>query len=380
MSLNKRLASLFQADAERITLWSKGRVGLYALLKALGVCSGDEIIVTGYTCVMVPSAPFFLGAVCRYVDIDPGTYNLNPALLDSAVSDRTRAIIVQHTYGIAQDMEPVLQWASKRGLPVIEDCCHAVGSRYRGKLCGTFGAGAFFSGQWNKPFSTGLGGMLVVNDQKLLNGVRSLYQTAANPSAIEDLRIRGQILAYRALVNPRTVMAITRFYRFLSGLGLAIGSSSSQELAGDMPRDYFKRMAPSQEKEGEGNLADISGLLEHRKMISALYSRRLPALGFGALKENRDSENVLLRYPVRVANKQEVLKEALRKGVEIGSWFEIPLHPFGTDMAKFGYQTGMCPHSEQACTEVVNLPTHAKISESEVSRILEFLKRLAHPA
>jgi dTDP-4-amino-4,6-dideoxygalactose transaminase len=80
---------------------------------------------------------------------------------------------------------------------------------------------------------------------------------------------------------------------------------------------------------------------------------------------------------VRVANKKELLDKALKKGGEIGSWFEIPLHPEGTDMAKFGYTSGMCPESERACREVVNLPTHSKITAKEMERIVEFLKKYA---
>ncbi|MBL8026574.1 MAG: DegT/DnrJ/EryC1/StrS family aminotransferase [Fibrobacteres bacterium] len=375
--MTPKLAAFFQKQDSDVFLFAKGRVALYALLKAIGIGKGDEVICSGYTCVMVPSAPKFLGAVCRYADIDPQTYNISMHGLEKAYTHKVKAVIVQHTYGIAQNMDEIAAWAFDKGIPVIEDCCHAFGSRWKGQLCGTFGIGSFFSGQWNKPFSTGLGGILLVNDDEVLAEVQALYASILKPSDLEETRIGMQIRVYNALVNPRTVSIITRAYRMLSRMGLAIGSSSNDELAGEMPRDYFKSMAAAQIEEGTKNLANIDKLIAHRKTITGLYDRELANAGFQPLRQHKDADNVILRYPVRVADKKELLEKALKKGVEIGSWFEIPLHPEGTDMQKFGYTDGMCPEAEKACREVVNLPTHLKIDESEAVRVIDFLRRFA---
>jgi len=375
-----RFSSFFQVAPDRVFLFSKGRVALYAVLKAMGVGRDDEVILPGYTCVMVPSAAMFLGAKCRYVDIEPRTYNLDPALLDRHYTARTRALVVQHTYGISQRMEPVMEWAASRGLPVIEDCCHAFGSAQGGRLCGAFGAASFFSGQWNKPFSTGLGGMLLVNDGKLRHAVEGVYGDARFPGRAESLRLRAQILAFNALVTPRTAGLAALLYRGLSRANIAEGSSSNAEFRGLMPPGYLKRMAAPQEREGERCLADIGARIAHRKRLAAFYSERLPGPGFKALPSRPGHDDVLLRYPVRVANKREVLGKALRKGVEIGSWFEVPLHPSGIDMAYFGYREGLCPESEKACRETVNLPLHKGVSEKEASRVLDFLSLVARPA
>ncbi len=373
--MNKHFAQYFDVFPHNIFLFSKGRVALYTLLKSLGIGQGDEVIMSGYTCVMVPSAPIYLGATCRYIDIDPNTYNLNPELLDRAYTAQTKALIVQHTYGIAQDMEPIMKWAASKGIPIIEDCCHAFGSKNRGRLCGTFGVGAFFSGQWNKPFSTGLGGMLLVNDESLVPAVNRLYTNAIKPGKKEERLLSLQIKAYRTFVTPRTTAAITIAYRMLTRLGLVRGSSSNEEFAGIMPRDYFKKMANCQIKEGERNLQGIDALVGNRKKITEFYTNNLPCIGLKPLKENPFSDDVILRYPVRVENKSEILKKALQKGVEVGSWFEIPLHPEGVNMEYFGYKQGMCPESEKACSEVINLPTHRRITLSEADRVLSFVKK-----
>lgn len=134
----------------------------------------------GYTCLVVPSAVQFAGLKPAYLDIDPATYNLDPQRLAAAASDDVAALIVQHTYGIPCPMVEIQRWADSRGIPLIEDCCHTFGTRIDGRLCGSFGAFAFMSGQWSKPFSTGLGGILLVNDPALAARVERLIQEEAH--------------------------------------------------------------------------------------------------------------------------------------------------------------------------------------------------------
>ena len=155
----------FQSSAH---FW-KGRVALYAILKTLGVGPGDSVVVPGDTCVVVPMAVHFAGAESIYADIHPATYNvaLDEVERCAKVSEErgrpVRAVLVQHTYGIAADIGPICEWAAERGVAVVEDCCHAMGSRYRDvrageespwRNLGTIGDAAFFSSQWSKPFTS----------------------------------------------------------------------------------------------------------------------------------------------------------------------------------------------------------------------------------
>lgn len=378
--MKELFASFFSTQSKNIFLFSKGRVGLYAVLKALNIKEGDEIIIPGYTCMVVPSAASFLNIKCRYADINPETYNINPSELDKHLTESTKALIVQHTYGIPADMNPVLQWADKNNISVIEDCCHAFGSRYKGRLCGTFGMASFFSGQWNKPFSSGLGGILLVNEKSLLQNLNSIYDQAVGVSFLENMRLKAQIIAYNSVVTPRTNVLVTDLYRFLSKVGITAGSSSNQELAGKIPPGYLKKMAPCQIREGQKNLRGIQKTLNARKQNTEIYTKALVNLGYQSIKHDPNSDCVILRYPVHVANKKEVLRLAARNRLEIGSWFETPLHPEGTDMGAFGYYEGMCPESDKASREVINLPTHDKITLKEIHRIIEFLKKHTKPA
>jgi perosamine synthetase len=332
--------------------------------------------------MVVPAAVQFAGCEPIYADINPDTYNLDPSGLDAAVGGReVSALIVQHTYGIPCDMTPLLTWAGSRGIPVVEDCCHVFGSRPKGRLCGTFGSFAFMSGQWNKPFSTGLGGMLLVNDLALADRVEQIIQDEAFvPGPLNNLILSVQILAHKMLVRPSTAARLMALYRILTRFGLAVGSSSQQELHGGMPRRYMTAMAPCQARQGLREMARIEENLRHRARLTALYQAELPRLGFAVIPHAVADGLPLLRYPVRVANKQEVLVRAGKARVEIGSWFEVPLHPAGTNMEALGYREGMCPEAEAASREVINLPTHLKVDMPTAERTLEFLRKQSQPA
>lgn len=374
--LGERIAGFFGGG--RCLLLAKGRVGLYVGLKAMGLPRGGKVLMPGYTCMVVPSAVQFAGLEPAYVDINPETYNIDPRLLDKVADVASSALIVQHTYGIPCDMAAIGAWAEAGRVPVIEDCCHSFGSRFEGRLCGTFGEFAFMSGQWNKPFSTGLGGFLLVNDDALAEHAAEIIEKESRrPGPLKNLLLAAQIIAYQWLVRPETTAALMGVYRAMGKLGLVVGSSSNKELRGSMPAGYLTTMAPCQVRKGLREMARIESNIAHRIELTRYYQRELPNIGFSALSAKVPEGLPLLRYPVRVANKQEILAKAKKHRVEIGSWFEVPLHPEGTRMEEFGYREGMCPEADRASREVVNLPTHLKVDESTAEKTLDFLKTYA---
>jgi len=123
----------------------KGRVALYALLKAIGIHPGDEVILPGFTCVVVPNAIIYLGGKPVYADIDPKTFNIDTAKIEGKITDNTTAIIAQNTFGLSSDLDPILDIGKRYNLKVIEDCAHGYGGSYKGKANGTVADAAFFS-------------------------------------------------------------------------------------------------------------------------------------------------------------------------------------------------------------------------------------------
>ncbi len=366
--------------AGRAFAFWKGRVAMYAILKALGVGEGDEVILPGYTCVMDVNPVMYLGAKSVFVDIEPVTYNVNVDLLEEAITPRTKVIVAQHTYGYPCEMDVILSLAERHGLPVVEDCCLALGSTYKGRRCGTFGRAAYWSFQWNKPFTTGIGGMVTTNDNALAEGIAALCEAECiPPPAGAALMLALQRVVYRTTIFPKTTAFATALFRWLTRKGAVVGSSATCEFVPQMPPDFFMRMGRSQARAGLRQLRKVDRNLAHRRVMKETYDHLLAEAGFPVPEVPEHMDPVLVRYPVRVADKPRAVAEAPRNLVEIGTWFECPLHPIETPMEQYGYREGMCPVAEQACREVVNLPTHRRADEKTAQRTVEFIQRIGPP-
>lgn len=358
----------------------KGRVAMYAILKAMGIGEGDEVILPGYTCVMDVNPIKYLGAKPVYVDIEPVTYNMDVRLLEEKITPDTRLIVAQHTYGYPCEMDAIMDVAGRHGIPVVEDCCVAVRSTYKGTLCGTYGVAAYWSFQWNKAFTAGIGGMATTDDGELAGKIETICREQLRlPSSKAALVLSVQRFFYRLFIYPRTSGAATAVFRWLTGKGVLIGSSSAEEFAPTMPEGFFMGMSSGQGRAGLRGLRKIDRNIAHRRRMRAIYDRLLGEAGLDVAEIPAYMDPVLVRYPVRVADKQRALAAAPGKLLEIGSWFECPLHPIQTPMHLYDYQEGMCPVAERACREIINLPTHPRANERTARRSVEFVAEIGRP-
>ena len=153
---------------------NSGTTALHLSLGALGIGEGDEVIVPSFAFIAVANAVRHEGATPIFVDIDPDTLNLDPSRIESAITLRTKAIIVVHTFGCPADLEVILEIARRRGLRVIEDACEAIGAEYNGRRVGTFGDAAIFSFYPNKQITTGEGGVVVTQNPEISRFVRKV--------------------------------------------------------------------------------------------------------------------------------------------------------------------------------------------------------------
>lgn len=354
----------------------KGRVAFYAILRSLDIGAGDEVILPGYTCVMAVNPIIYLGAKPIFVDIDPATYNINADLIEEKLTPSTKLIIAQHTYGIPADMDAIMAIADRRGVPVVEDCCLSLGSEYDGRLTGTIGIASYFSFQWNKPYTSGLGGMAVTRDPALADRLEALQRQAVPPGLGEVLMLGMQLAAYRTLIYPWTSALGQHIFRVLTRMGLVIGSSSTGEYTPLMADDFFKGMSGSQARAGSRQLRRLDENKAHRRRIASAYDRLLVDHGWSALHASAKTQPTLVRYPVRVADKNRALTDAVHHFVELGSWFECPLHPIETPMEACGYESGSCPEAERASREVVNLSVHPRAGLRAACRTVDFIVRI----
>jgi len=153
---------------------SSGTAALHLAIRTLNLGVGDEVIVPSFTFIAVANAVCYERATPVFVDIDASTLNINPACVEAAITSRTRAIIIVHTFGIPADIDALMSIARKHKLAVIEDACEAIGAIYKGQPVGTFGDISTFAFYPNKQITTGEGGAVLCNDQKLANRIRAL--------------------------------------------------------------------------------------------------------------------------------------------------------------------------------------------------------------
>lgn len=356
----------------------KARIALHAILRAAGIGTGDQVLMPGYTCVVVPNAVNYTGAQPVYLDIEAATGNLDCNLLEAGLGtnwfpERTKAIIVQHTYGIPCDMDRIGEFAARHNLLVIEDSCHALGAKWRGRTVGTMGDAAFFSSQWSKPITTGLGGWAQINSPELLEKFTAILPEYTRPAAREAWLLELQYLAYAALNRPQLFWFIQGIYRTLGSLGLAIGSSTSGELSCELPVDYQKRMHPIQERRLRRLLDNMNTTIAIRRRNTEMIESALREAGLPTVTVPDGCEPVFLRYPVLVDNKVEVLREAKKRRVQLGDWFLSPIHPNLERWELAGYTPGSCPVAEEVSRRVVNIPTGTGLSQKEAKRTVAFL-------
>ena len=171
-----------------------GRIAFYYILKALNLPAGSEIIFPSLTFWVVPELARVAGLTVVFADVDPATVNIDPDSVERLITDKTRAIVPTHLYGLPCDMDRLLDIAARRGLVVLEDCAHALGATYKGRPVGTFGAGALFSFQTLKPLNCYGGGLALVQDPAVAAKVRALVDALPWPS---EKRVRDRLLMGR---------------------------------------------------------------------------------------------------------------------------------------------------------------------------------------
>lgn len=372
-------------DREAVGLWMdpshcrefiKGRVALYAILRGYGIGQGDEVVMPGFTCVVVPAAVRYTGAQPVFHDIDPMTLQGCPLAAARAMSPRTRAVIVQHNFGMLADLGELLAICRDRGIPLIEDCAHAMGASLSGRPAGSLGDAAFASLQWSKPTTTGLGGLALMKDQSLVDRVDDLIRREfREPSILRSVSLQLLSGLYRQWFRPSFYWRAQEVYRWAGRHGLVQGSSSEEELqSGRMPAGYREVLGSRRKASLLAAMEHLQATLPHRRRIWDLYHELLKNDGFWQPPLPATGElPVALRYPLLVENRAELLEQARRAQIEIGDWFNAPLHPSGVDPECFGYRSGEAPIAEEAAAQIINLPTHNRVTPSVARATVDFV-------
>ena len=351
-----------------------GRIALFGMLRHLGVGAGDEVIVPLPTHIVVTNAVAYLGATPVYADCRLTDYNVDPERAAALIGPRTKAMLVQHTFGVPGEMETLLALAREHGIPLIEDCVHALGATWRGRPVGGIGTAGFFSTEETKIISTTMGGAGVTSDPELAEGLRAFQRECPPPGRSLTARRLAKLALYYVLTEPHVHTATRPAYELFGEYQPLPVPTSDEELAGERPEHYEERLAAGQAEIALRQLARLDENLAHRRRVAAEYAARLEPLGFVAPVVADDAEPAWVRYPVRVADREAAI-EVLRRHTVPGTWF-TSVQEEAISPTLNGYVAGTCPTAERAARELVNLPTHPRVGEKDVVAIVEAMSSL----
>jgi perosamine synthetase len=369
------IADYEQAFADRIGTrfaisFAAGRIGLFGILRSLGIGHGDEVLLPVPTHIVVANAIRYTGAKPVYVDCELDTFNIDLVHAASRVTPRTKAMILQHGFGIPVDLDRASEFA-RSGLVLIEDCVHALGSTYQTRPVGTFGRAAFFSTEETKTISTTMGGVVVTDDPELARALRAYQDACSWPSRRLVARYLAKLLVYYGLAQPHLHRPIRVVYERIGHRHPLPRPTTSGELRGLKPAAYEQRLSNAQAAVGLEQLRRLDANLAHRRTISERYRARLSERGVAVPQPPEGSDTAFVRYPVLVKDRAAAERAVAPKAV-LGTWFtsvlEEALSPSYGD-----YIQGSCPRAEVAAKHLVNLPTHPRVTNEDADAIVDAL-------
>ncbi len=353
----KIIAQQINCQTEQLFLYWKGRVALFTALIASGVTRGDEVVLQAFTCVVVPNAIFYTGATPVYVDIKKVSFNTTLEQIKAKVSAKTKVIITQNTFGLSSEASEIAEFCKQKGIVNIEDCTHGFGGTHKDRINGSYADFAFYSTQWNKPFSTGIGGVLRVNNEIYLNKVREVDQQAISPSIKEKLVLKALILSRDLLLNDTTYWILIKVYRQLTKWNLVIGSSTPGEIeAPKQPLHFLKKGCDVQYEKGIKSLSDLPDILNKRTGNAIRMTKFLKERDKTYVNSEIEKDHSFLLYPVLVTDRIKFMKLTEDAGLPIGDWFISPIHPVTEKFELWGLQIEDFPMAVSISNKIINIP------------------------
>ena len=270
-------------------------------------------------------------------------------------------------------MDLALSLANRYGLTLIEDCVHALGARYDGKLVGSFGKAAFFSTEETKTISTTMGGMVVTDDADLAMKMRNFQESCPWPSKWLIVRYVLKLLIYHVLTQPNLHRYMRSLYEMCGRRHPLPRPTSNEEELGLRPKIYEQRLSNVQAVLGLRQLHRLESNLSHRRFTANLYVEHLSKLGFRVPKVPAKAEPAYVRFPLWVEDRMAVVRDTA-SCVVMGLWFRSVLQE-AISPEHGSYQAGSCPQAESAAEHLVNLPTHLRVQERDAMMIVSAVAR-----
>ena len=304
---------------------SSGTSALHLALMAMGIGPGDEIVTAANTFIATTEAVTHAGAAFNLVDIDARNHNIDPSLIEGAITDRTRAIVPVHLYGQPADMDAVNEIAAKHNLPVLEDAAQAQGAEYKGRRAGSLGTAAAFSFYPAKNLGAyGDAGIVVTDEKEIVDGIR--------------------LLANHGRGGP-TGHAVEGFNARLDGIQAAV-------LGTKLP-----------------HLDQWNG---RRHKAAERYNQLLADLDVVVPEEMPYAKHIYHLYVIRVKNRDKVKEELAAREVYCGLHYAVPLHLLDA-YKRLNKPKGSYPVTGEVTSEILSLPMFPEISEDQQKYVADSL-------
>ena len=333
---------------------SNGTTALILALRALGIGAGDEVITVSWTFFATAEAIAAVGATPVFVDVEPQTYCMDPALAEAAITDRTKVLLPVHFYGHSADMDALCAIAKKHGLYLIEDCAQSMGTTYQGRQTGTIGDIGCFSFFPTKNLgAAGDAGAVVTNREDLARAVRSYKVHGSGLNGYETLK--AQYAARGEGLPANMPKGTSKYYNYLIG--------------------YNSRMDALQAALLCAKLNHIDEFVDGRRANATAYNEALQGSGYTTPYETADCKHSYYLYVLRHPNADAIMAGLTEAGIGNGRYYPVPLHLQGA-FAHLGYKRGDLPVTEQLAATSFAIPVFPELTAEERAYIIRTLREL----
>lgn len=369
-----------------VSSFASGRMAFYALMEALGIGEGDEVILTAFTCSVMPNAVMKRGASPVYADMDRDTFGSSANAIQKVITNRTKLIVAQHSFGIPCDIDQIVNLAKERGIFVVEDCAITFDSSLKGVKVGNWGDAAIFSTDHSKPLNTIIGGMLYTQNPVLHEKIKHLAKTSPSLSFEHQQSLYRQILFERKHYIP-TRYPRAKIYSYVQKIWARIlGAKRTVFL-----EDNYTR--PTSDKESYPYPAAMPAFLAllgifelerwseqktRRKELLFRILEKFRRSGYSAylpaVYNDPTRDIVPLRFVSSCAGTGALLRK-FGKHIDVDwIWFRQPVAGAVEGLRSLQYFSGSCPVSEEICSMIVNLPCN--ITEGSEYQLLHGIDQI----
>ena len=346
----------------RAVAFATGRMGFFALMQALSIKMGDEVVLQGATCSVMANAVLRIGATPVYADIDRNTFGSSAEAIAKVLSPKTRLIVAQHSFGIPCEIAPILELARNRGIFLLEDCALTLGSRINGVTCGNFGDAALFSTDHSKPINTLSGGLVYTKDSSLLDKLREIQACSGSFPVKKQKALWHQLILERKYCQPDQYGRMRLIQLIYSNLLGITRSAFANEDYGSVPSISYPYPSCMPVFLAALGIMEIDRWQltsqERKETLNRLIEVIEDECGEVLPKVYRDISREIV--PLRIAwssKNGSVIRQRLSCMLETdGIWFMEPVIASKEPPGNFGYTSGCCPESEELGRNMVNIP------------------------